>query len=181
MGGIILGVEKAKKIMMDHFANTARRFGLSELYGYIYGVLFFEDEPLSLGEIAERTGYSLSHVSTALKLLENLGLVKRIKKPGDKRAYYTAIKNIREWRKEAYYKKIEEDVRQTRESLLRALKAIEDDNSEEAIKLRERIEFALQRNAITERIIHIFLKNEEEKVLRVLLKCLEEKLNGTKT
>ena len=64
-GGIILGVEKAKKIMMDHFANTARRFGLSELYGYIYGVLFFEDEPLSLGEIAERTGYSLSHVSTA--------------------------------------------------------------------------------------------------------------------
>ncbi|KPU64100.1 MarR family transcriptional regulator [Thermococcus sp. EP1] len=176
-----MGVEKAKKIMMDHFANTARRFGLSELYGYIYGVLFFEDEPLSLGEIAERTGYSLSHVSTALKLLENLGLVKRIKKPGDKRAYYTAIKNIREWRKEAYYKKIEEDVRQTRESLLRALKAIEDDNSEEAIKLRERIEFALQRNAITERIIHIFLKNEEEEVLRVLLKCLEERLNGTKT
>ncbi|USH00837.1 MarR family transcriptional regulator [Thermococcus argininiproducens] len=176
-----MGVERAKKIMMDHFANTARRFGLSELYGYIYGVLFFEDEPLSLGEIAERTGYSLSHVSTALKLLENLGLVKRIKKPGDKRAYYTAIKNIREWRKEAYYKKIEEDVRQTRESLLRALKAIEDEDSEEAIKLRERIEFALQRNAITERIIHIFLKNEEEEVLRVLLKCLEERLNGTKT
>ncbi|NJE26244.1 MarR family transcriptional regulator [Thermococcus sp. MV5] len=176
-----MGVEKAKQIMMDHFANTARRFGLSELYGYIYGVLFFEDEPLSLGDIAERTGYSLSHVSTALKLLENLGLVKRIKKPGDKRAYYTAIKNIREWRKEAYYKKIEEDVRQTRESLLRALKAIEGDNSEEAIKLRERIEFALQRNAITERIIHIFLKNEEEEVLRVLLKCLEERLRGTKT
>lgn len=86
----MVGVEEAKRIMMEHFANTARRFGLSELYGYIYGVLFFEDEPLSLGEIAERTGYSLSHVSTALKLLENIGLVKRIKKPGDKKAYYTA-------------------------------------------------------------------------------------------
>jgi len=152
---------------------------LSELYGYIYGVLFFEDEPLSLGKIAERTGYSLSHVSTALKLLENIGLVKRIKKPGDKRAYYTAIKNIREWRKEAYYKKIEEDVRQTRKSLLKALEAIGDDESEEAVKIKERIEFSLQRNAITERIINIFLKNEEEKVLRVLLECLEEKLNTT--
>jgi len=142
-------------------------------------VLFFEDEPLSLGKIAERTGYSLSHVSTALKLLENIGLVKRIKKPGDKRAYYTAIKNIREWRKEAYYKKIEEDVRQTRKSLLKALEAIGDDESEEAVKIKERIEFSLQRNAITERIINIFLKNEEEKVLRVLLECLEEKLNTT--
>lgn len=174
-----MGVDEAKRIMMEHFADTARRFGLSELYGYIYGVLFFEDEPLSLGKIAERTGYSLSHVSTALKLLENIGLVKRIKKPGDKRAYYTAIKNIREWRKEAYYKKIEEDVRQTRKSLLKALEAIGDDESEEAVKIKERIEFSLQRNAITERIINIFLKNEEEKVLRVLLECLEEKLNTT--
>lgn len=174
-----VGVDEAKRIMMEHFADTARRFGLSELYGYIYGVLFFEDEPLSLGKIAERTGYSLSHVSTALKLLENIGLVKRIKKPGDKRAYYTAIKNIREWRKEAYYKKIEEDVRQTQKSLLKALEAIGDDESEEAVKIKERIEFSLQRNAITERIINIFLKNEEEKVLRVLLECLEEKLNTT--
>jgi len=174
-----VGVDEAKRIMMEHFADTARRFGLSELYGYIYGVLFFEDEPLSLGKIAERTGYSLSHVSTALKLLENIGLVKRIKKPGDKRAYYTAIKNIREWRKEAYYKKIEEDVRQTRKSLLKALEAIGDDESEEAVKIKERIEFSLQRNAITERIINIFLKKEEEKVLRVLLECLEEKLNTT--
>jgi len=173
-----VGVDEAKRIMMEHFANTARRFGLSELYGYIYGLLFFEDEPLSLGEIAERTGYSLSHVSTALKLLEKIGLVKRIKKPGDKRAYYTAIKNIREWRKEAYYKKIEEDIRQTRENLLRALKEIENDESEEAKKIRQRIEFALQRNATTEKIVNIFLKHEDEEVLKMLLECLEEKLNS---
>ena len=175
-----MSVEDAKRIMMDHFANTARRFGLNELYGYIYGVLFFEDEPLSLGEIAKRTGYSLSHVSTALKLLENIGLVKRIKKPGDKKAYYTAIKNIREWRKEAYYRKIEEDVKQTRENLLKALDAIEGDESEEAMKIRERIEFALQRNAVAEKIVSIFLKNDDEKILRKLLECLGEKLNETK-
>lgn len=173
-----MGVDEAKRIMMEHFANTARRFGLSELYGYIYGLLFFEDEPLSLGEIAERTGYSLSHVSTALKLLEKIGLVKRIKKPGDKRAYYTAIKNIREWRKEAYYKKIEEDIRQTRENLLKALKEVENDESEEAKKIRQRIEFALQRNATTEKIVNIFLKHEDEEVLKMLLECLEEKLNS---
>ncbi len=174
-----MGVEEAKRIMMEHFANTARKFGLNELYGYIYGVLFFEDEPLSLGEIAERTGYSHSHVSTALKLLESIGLVKRVKKPGDKKAYFTAIKNIREWRREAYYKKIEEDVRQTRESLLKALEAIEGDESEEADKIRERIKFALRRNAVTEKIISIFLKHaREEEVLEALLECIGESIKS---
>ncbi|WP_048147928.1 GbsR/MarR family transcriptional regulator [Palaeococcus ferrophilus] len=175
-----MGVEEAKRIMMEHFANTARRFGLNELYGYIYGVLFFEDEPMSLGEIADKTSYSLSHVSTALKLLENIGLVKRVKKPGDKRAYFTAIKNIREWRKEAYYKKIVEDVQQTRENLLRALEELESDESEEAKRIRERIEFALERNRIAEKVVKIFLMNEEEAVLKLMLECLEEKLGRAK-
>jgi len=49
-----VGVQEAKHIMMEHFARTARKFGLSELYGYIYGLLFFEEEPMSLGEIVER-------------------------------------------------------------------------------------------------------------------------------
>ncbi|AIF69965.1 MarR family transcriptional regulator [Palaeococcus pacificus DY20341] len=171
-----MGVEEAKKIMMEHFANAARRFGLNELYGYIYGVLFFEDEPLSLGEIAERTGYSLSHVSTALKLLESVGLVKRVKKPGDKKAYYTAIKNIREWRREAYYKRLEEDIEQTKINLTRALKEIEGDDSEEAKRIRERIEFALERNAIAEKIVNIFLKNDEDEVLKKILECVEKKI-----
>lgn len=175
-----MGVEEAKRIMMEHFANTAGRFGLNELYGYIYGVLFFEDEPMSLGEIADRTGYSLSHVSTALKLLESIGLVRRVKKPGDKRAYFTAIKNIREWRKEAYYRKIAEDVQQTRENLLRALEELEGEDGEEVERIRKRIEFALERNRIAEKIVNIFLMNEEEEVLRLMLECLEEKLNRAK-
>lgn len=175
-----MGVEEAKRIMMEHFANTARRFGLNGLYGYIYGVLFFEDEPMSLGEIAEHTGYSLSHVSTALKLLENIGLVRRIKKPGDKKAYFTAIKNIREWRKEAYYKRIADDIQQTRENLLKALKELEGDDSEEAKRIRDRINFALERNRITEKIVKILLMNDEDVVLKFMLECLEERLKEAK-
>lgn len=40
-----MSVENAKRIMMEHFASTARKFGLSELYGYIYGVLFLRMSP----------------------------------------------------------------------------------------------------------------------------------------
>ncbi len=158
--------------MIEHFARTARKFGLSELYGYIYGLLFFEEEPISLGEIAKRTGYSISHVSTALRFLESIGLVTRIKKPGDRKAYYTATKNIQDWRREAYYRKIEEDVREMRESLLKALAELEGDESEEAVKLKKRIETILQKNIIAEKIVKILSEGDDE-ILKALVECLK--------
>ncbi|MCD6373162.1 MAG: MarR family transcriptional regulator [Thermococcus sp.] len=167
-----MGVQEAKRIMMEHFARASRKFGLSELYGYIYGLLFFEDEPMSLGEIAERTGYSISHVSSALKFLESIGLVTRIKKPGDRKAYYTATKNIQEWRREAYYRKIEEDVREMRESLLKALEVLEGEESEEAMKIKRRIEAVLQKNLIAEKIVEILSEGDDE-ILEALIECLK--------
>ncbi len=163
--------------MMEHFASTARKFGLSELYGYIYGVLFFEDEH-ELGEIAERTGYSLSHASSALKFLENLGLVVRVKKPGDRKAYYKAVKNIQEWRRAAYYKRILEDVKETRESLLRHLRSWKERKVGEAERVRERIELLLKKNLVAEKIAEILSKGDE-KVLRVIIDCIEKRSKGT--
>lgn len=173
-----MSVENAKRIMMGHFASTARKFGLSELYGYIYGVLFFEDGPMSLGEIAERTGYSLSHVSSALKFLENLGLVVRIKKPGDRKAYYKAVKNIQEWRRAAYYKRILEDVRETRESLLKALKELEGEDGKEAERIRESVELLLKKNLVAEKIAEILSKGDEE-VLETIIDCIEKRSKRT--
>ncbi|ASJ10638.1 MarR family transcriptional regulator [Thermococcus sp. P6] len=171
-----MGVEEARRILMEHFAGTARRFGFKELYGYIYGVLFLAREPMSLGEIAEATGYSLSHVSTALKSMERIGLVVRIKKPGDKKAYYRVIKGLRDWRQAAYYSSIIEDIKQMRRNFERALRELEGDGSEEARAMRGDIELVMRRNALIERIVRFLMEHDDEEVLEKLLKCfgLEE-------
>jgi len=168
-----MGVEEAKRIVMNHFASAARRFGFNELYGYIYGVLFLAREPMSLSEIAEATGYSLSHISSALKFMERIGLVVRIKKPGDKKAYFKATKMLRDWREVAYYNRIVEDIQQTRTNLERALKELEGEQSEEAEFIRENIEFAIMRNEIAERIVRFILEHRDEEILERLVKCLE--------
>lgn len=168
-----MGIEEAKRIVMEHFAGAARRFGFNELYGYIYGVLFLAGEPMSLGEIAETTGYSLSHVSTALKFMERIGLVVRIKKPGDKKAYYRATKLLKDWRQAAYYSKVMEDVQQTMTNLERALRELEGEESDEARFIRESIEFAIRRNALAERILRFLIEHDDEEVLERLLNCLE--------
>lgn len=168
-----MGVEEARRIVMEHFANAARRFGFSELYGYIYGVLFLAREPMSLGEIAELTGYSLSHVSTALKSMESLGLVVRIKKPGDKKAYYKATKLLKDWKQAAYYNRILEDVEQMKDNLRKALEALGDETGPEADFVRESIEVAMKRNELAGRIFHFIMSHDDEEVLERLITCLE--------
>ncbi len=168
-----MGVEEARRIIMEHFANAARRFGFNELYGYIYGVLFLTKEPMSLSEVAEATGYSLSHVSSALKFMERIGLVVRLKKPGDKRAYFKATKLLKDWRQAVYYNKLLEDIQQTRANLKRALEELEGEEGEEAEFMRESIEFAMKRNELAERIIRYVLSHRDEEVLERLINCLE--------
>ncbi|AEH25015.1 GbsR/MarR family transcriptional regulator [Pyrococcus yayanosii] len=169
-----MGVEEAKRIVMKSFANTARRFGQSELLGYIYGALFFSDEPLSLAEIAEITGYSLSHVSSAMKVLEGVGLVQRVKKPGDRKAYFVATKSFGEWRSAAFYSRLLRDVEETRENLLRALKELEGEEEKDAERIREKLEKALRRNETARKLLAFLMRfRDEEELLKALERCLE--------
>jgi HTH-type transcriptional regulator, glycine betaine synthesis regulator len=80
-----------------HFANAciqwARIRGYSDSTGLLRGLITLAKEPMSLDELVQETGYSKSTVSSNMNLLENLGLVKRIVIPGDKRHIYETITN----------------------------------------------------------------------------------------
>jgi DNA-binding transcriptional regulator GbsR (MarR family) len=80
-----------------HFANAciqwARIRGYSDSTGLLRGLVTLAKEPMSLDELVKETGYSKSTVSSNMNLLENLGLVKRIVVPGDKRHIYETITN----------------------------------------------------------------------------------------
>lgn len=53
-------------------------FGLPLVAARILSVLLMEGRPLSLEELSRRTGYVKSHVSTALRYLEEKLLIERI-------------------------------------------------------------------------------------------------------
>lgn len=69
------------------FANVAALMGYSEVHGRIIAALTATAQPMSLGELAKETGYSLSSISTSLDLLEVLGMARRVKVAGDRRVY----------------------------------------------------------------------------------------------
>jgi len=68
--------------------------GFSDLTSKIVGVLFAEPTEIPLEEISKRTGYSLSAVSTEIKLPERIGFVKRIKKPGSRKVFFGIERDV---------------------------------------------------------------------------------------
>jgi DNA-binding transcriptional regulator GbsR (MarR family) len=86
----------AKRCMIDASIRMANMLGYSDAAGALRGSLMLADGPLSMDELVEVTGYSKSTVSTNMTLLENQGIVRRIRKPGDKRNYYVAMQSVDE-------------------------------------------------------------------------------------
>jgi DNA-binding transcriptional regulator GbsR (MarR family) len=76
-----------KQRLYASFANVAALMGYSEVHGRIIAALTAAGGPMSLGDLAKETGYSLSSISTSLDLLEVLGMVRRVKVAGDRRVY----------------------------------------------------------------------------------------------
>jgi DNA-binding transcriptional regulator GbsR (MarR family) len=77
--------------IIDACVQFAKSKGYSDACGVLRGSLFFADEPLSLDDLAEKTGYSKSTVCLNMNLLENLGVAKRVVVPGDKRSRYVLV------------------------------------------------------------------------------------------
>jgi len=77
----------AKDEFIQLVAETGRNMGLDSVSSKIRAILLAEPHEVSLDEIAERTGYSLSAISTSARMLTNMGMVKRLKKPSSRKVY----------------------------------------------------------------------------------------------
>ena len=62
--------------------------GLPRIAGRIFALALISDEARSLDEIADMLGVSKASVSNDTRLLERLGFVERVSRPGDRKDYY---------------------------------------------------------------------------------------------
>ncbi len=69
------------------FSDVAGSLGYSPTHGKIIGALLVKGRQMSLQDLAKETGYSSGMVSLSLDLLEVLGVIKKVKKPGDRKLY----------------------------------------------------------------------------------------------
>lgn len=84
-------VERAREAVLEALEASAEQYGLNRSYGRLYGILYLEDDLVSLNELVEESGYAKSTVSSAMSALQRLHLVRRRSIPGEgRKAFYEA-------------------------------------------------------------------------------------------
>jgi len=81
--------------IIDLFVEVSRLLGQPRSLAEIYGVLFISERPLAMDDLIERLALSKGSASQGLRFLRNLGAVKMIYVPGDRRVHYEAVAELR--------------------------------------------------------------------------------------
>lgn len=73
---------------IEKMGMIAQGDGMPRISGKILGLLLIENGPFSFSEIAQRLGVSRGSVSTNTRLLENLRVIDRVSKMGERCDYF---------------------------------------------------------------------------------------------
>jgi DNA-binding transcriptional regulator GbsR (MarR family) len=82
--------------MLEGLGQLASYFGFNKMMGQLFGTLMLSPEPLSLDDLMNRLGISKASVSTNMRTLEHMGIVREAWVKDDRRKYYRVESNF--WR-----------------------------------------------------------------------------------
>jgi DNA-binding transcriptional regulator GbsR (MarR family) len=77
------------------FVQLSRVLGQPRSFAEIYGLLFISGRPLAMDDLIERLHLSKGSASQGLKFLRNAGAIRMVYAPGDRRAHYEAVAELR--------------------------------------------------------------------------------------
>ena len=90
-------LDQARAVFIEGMGAASATSGvLSQLQGRIFAVLFLEDRPLSLDDIAEALHLSKSNISINIRGLVEWHLVRRVSVPNSRKDHYEAASDF--WR-----------------------------------------------------------------------------------
>lgn len=86
-------VDATRSDFIEKTGLISQAEGLPRIAGRVFGMLIFDGEMVSFGDLATRLQVSRASISTSIRLLEERGLVKRMSKPGERQDYFQLAPN----------------------------------------------------------------------------------------
>ena len=74
-----------------HWGEMGTRWGINRTVAHLHALLYLAPKPLQAEEICEALGVARSNVSTSLRELQNLGLIKITHVLGDRRDHFEIV------------------------------------------------------------------------------------------
>ncbi len=94
--------------------------GLPRIAGRVFGLLIYDGDVVSFGDLATKLQVSRASISTSIRILEERGLVKRVTKPGERQDFFRLAANPYGTMLKGIQKRnssIQDDIAQTIQSL----------------------------------------------------------------
>ena len=122
------GQERAVGIFVDGMGAAAATSGvLGALEGRIFALLYLQEQPLALEDIATALGQSKSHISVNIRGLVDWHLVRRVRVPGSRKDHYEAASNLWRVMQEILERRFRWNVRQVLATAVETKRAMDDD------------------------------------------------------
>ncbi|MBI2233163.1 MAG: hypothetical protein HYU56_04535 [Candidatus Aenigmarchaeota archaeon] len=119
------------------FSSIATSLGYSEVHGRIIAALLVNNNPVSLQELSESTGYSPAAISLSLDLLELVGMIRKIKNAGDRKLYVRLDGDLLEGLRNALLLKLQKEIITTKFEIE---KYTEEDGTDAIQKLKKELD-----------------------------------------
>ena len=87
-GAADFNVRAAEERFIEAMGLAHEEDRLPRIAGRLVGLLILSPEPLRFDRLAERLRVSRASISTNTRLLENMGVIQRVTRPGDRRDYF---------------------------------------------------------------------------------------------
>jgi DNA-binding transcriptional regulator GbsR (MarR family) len=139
---------KIKEKIYSTFANTATSLGYSEIHGRIIACLLINEGPVSLSVVAKETGYSPSMISLSVDFLETVGMVKRVKKPGDRKLYLESSGSLLDGLRKALIVRVDKNISgslQEFEEYKKEINSSKDQTSKSLLNAIDRLETEIKK------------------------------------
>lgn len=146
-------LEKARARFIDSMAQNMSLYGITPSVGRLYGLLYFSEEPMTLDEMKEELGMSKTSMSTAVRQLQELKMVDKVWKKGERKDLYTSnddwYKSFSDLFSIKWRKGIALNIAAINKSIIDLEEVIQDHDSSEEIKAaanmdKEKLNYALE-------------------------------------
>lgn len=138
-------VAQAEDMMINTIADTMDLYGVTPSVGRLYGTMYFKHHPITLDEMKEDLGMSKPSMSTSVRKLQDINIVKKVWEKGSRKDSFMAEKNFFNYFAHFFGKKWEREVSMFLESIIYAQKqlndVIEDSQSDETLKEQARLDY----------------------------------------
>ena len=137
-------ITQLKQEFTEGLSQISKFWGFPKGMGAIFAMLYLSPSALSLDELVEQTGLTKGAISTNVRALARMGLVRPTTKLGDRKDYYEAetdfYKSIRAILKERQNSEFDNAVQSVRETLekLEAGQGFEDETERQFLLERVR-------------------------------------------